>query len=292
MTRLTAAGLTLSYDGAPVVVDLDIEIPDGAITAIVGPNACGKSTLLRALARIMGPETGTVYLNGEDIHKQSTRDVARELGILPQGPIAPEGLTVEDLVARGRFPHQRWFEQWSESDRAAVEKALALTDTRSLRDRRMDELSGGQRQRAWMAMALAQETPVMLLDEPTTYLDVGHRLEVLDLLSDLNQIESRTIVIVLHDLNEACRYAHHLVAMKEGRIVAEGSPQELVTETLIAEIFGIRCSVMPDPVTGSPLYIPHARAASQRINAFEVGRGQAISVPPPRPSQRFKSPVS
>lgn len=279
MTHLSAQGLTLAYDRAPVVVDLDIDIPDGSITAIVGPNACGKSTLLRALARIMSPQRGVVYLNGEAIHKQPTKQVAKQVGLLPQGPNAPEGLTVEDLVARGRFPHQRWFEQWSESDSAAVEKALALTDMRSLRTRRVDELSGGQRQRAWIAMALAQETPVMLLDEPTTFLDVGHRLEVLDLLSDLNELESRTIVIVLHDLNEACRYAHHVVAMKEGRIVAGGRPREVVTESLVGEVFGIKCAVMPDPVTGSPLFVPHARSSSERMNASHNGELQGKSTP-------------
>ncbi|MGH2699996.1 MAG: ABC transporter ATP-binding protein [Actinomycetota bacterium] len=265
MSRLRADRITLAYDGDPVVVDLDIEIPDGCITAIVGPNACGKSTLLRALARLLRPKTGAVYLDGEVIHKQPTRDAARQLGLLPQGPTAPEGLTVEDLVARGRFPHQRWFEQWSEDDVVAVARALTLTDMMPLRERRVEELSGGQRQRAWIAMALAQDTPIMLLDEPTTFLDVAHRLDVLDLLANLNEKQSRTIVIVLHDLNEACRYAHHVVAMKDGCIVGEGSPGEIVTESLVENVFGVRCRIVADPITGTPLYVPHARASSSRL---------------------------
>jgi len=262
MTRLKAAGISLAYDDEDVVFDLDVEIPDHQLTAIVGPNACGKSTLLRAMARLMRPRAGGVYLDGQLIHRQPTRDVAREMGLLPQGPSAPEGITVEDLVGRGRFPHHRWFEQWTEQDAAAVEGALALTDMASLRDRRVDELSGGQRQRAWIAMALAQDTPIMLLDEPTTYLDVAHRLEVLNLLATLNETEGRTIVIVLHDLNEACRYAHHLVMMKEGRIVAEGPPRAVVTESRIEDVFGIRCKVIADPVSGAPLYLPAAREPS------------------------------
>jgi iron complex transport system ATP-binding protein len=276
MSRLSAQGVTLAYDGDPVVVDLDVEIPDGAITAIVGPNACGKSTLLRALARLMRPRRGTIYLDGEAIHRQPTRDVAKQLGLLPQGPTAPEGLTVEDLIARGRFPYQRWFEQWGEEDAVAVERALALTEMSPLRDRRVDELSGGQRQRAWIAMALAQDTPIMLLDEPTTFLDVAHRLEVLDLLADLNETEGRTIVIVLHDLNEACRYAHHLIAMKKGAIAAEGPPQELVTESLVAEVFGVRCKIFTDPIAGCPLYVPHARDSSKDVEQSGNRLGKAF----------------
>ena len=272
MTRLKAAGISLAYDDEDVVFDLDVEIPDHQLTAIVGPNACGKSTLLRAMARLMRPRAGGVYLDGQLIHQRPTRDVAREMGLLPQGPSAPEGITVEDLVGRGRFPHHRWFEQWTEQDAAAVEGALALTDMASLRDRRVDELSGGQRQRAWIAMVLAQDTPIMLLDEPTTYLDVAHRLEVLNLLATLNEIEERTIVIVLHDLNEACRYAHRLVMMKEGRIVAEGPPRAVVTESRIEDVFGIRCKVIADPVTGAPLYLPAAREpSSPRVGQKKKG---------------------
>jgi len=272
MTRLKAAGISLAYDDEDVVFDLDVEIPDHQLTAIVGPNACGKSTLLRAMARLMRPRAGGVYLDGQLIHQRPTRDVAREMGLLPQGPSAPEGITVEDLVGRGRFPHHRWFEQWTEQDAAAVEGALALTDMASLRDRRVDELSGGQRQRAWIAMVIAQDTPIMLLDEPTTYLDVAHRLEVLNLLATLNEIEERTIVIVLHDLNEACRYAHRLVMMKEGRIVAEGPPRAVVTESRIEDVFGIRCKVIADPVTGAPLYLPAAREpSSPRVGQKKKG---------------------
>ena len=257
MSRLAADGVTLSYgDDAPVVHDLDLVVPDGRVTCIVGPNACGKSTLLRALARLLRPDDGAVLLNGEAIHTMRTKQVARRLGLLPQAPTAPEGLRVEDLVARGRFPHQRLFQQWSEQDEAAVAHALAVTHTDELADRAVDELSGGQRQRVWIAMALAQETPILLLDEPTTYLDIAHQIEVLDLLSELNQSQGRTIVMVLHDLNEAARYSDHLVAMSAGRVVAAGPPDEVVTEDTVEAVFGIRCRVVPDPVTATPMVVP------------------------------------
>jgi iron complex transport system ATP-binding protein len=204
--------LYLAYEAREVVHDLTIRIPTGRITVIVGANACGKSTLLRALARLLKPRSGTVYLDGTDIHRLPTKEIATKVGILPQSPTAPEGLTVADLVARGRYPHQRWFQQWSREDEAAVDEAMRLTRLEALAGRPVDELSGGQRQRAWIAMALAQGTSTLLLDEPTTYLDMAHQVEVLDLLADLNTRRGRTVVLVLHDLNQACRYAHHLVA--------------------------------------------------------------------------------
>jgi len=258
--ELRAEGLSLAYDGEPVIHDLTLAIPDGRITALVGPNACGKSTLLRGLARLLKPRGGAVYLDGQDIHRYPTRQVALRLGLLPQAPTAPEGLTVEDLVARGRYPHQSWFRQWSADDEAVVERCLRLTATDQLRGRPVDELSGGQRQRAWIAMALAQQTGVMLLDEPTTYLDLAHQVEVLDLLAELNEVEGRTIVIVLHDLNQAARYADHLVALRDGRIRVVGRPVDVVTEAMVSEVFGIDCRVIPDPITGTPLVIPRARA--------------------------------
>jgi iron complex transport system ATP-binding protein len=267
--RLTADAVTLSYgEGDPVVHDLTLEVPDGRITCIVGPNACGKSTLLRSLARLLRPTDGAVLLDGELVHRMRTKQVARRLGLLPQSPTAPEGLRVEDLVARGRFPHQSLFQQWSEADEAAVVHALEVTRTDVLADRPVDELSGGQRQRVWIAMALAQQTPILLLDEPTTYLDIAHQLEVLDLLVTLNREQGRTIVMVLHDLNEAARYSDHLVAMRDGRIVACGPPAEVVTEEVVAGVFGIASRVVPDPVTGTPMVVPvgahQRRAASQR----------------------------
>lgn len=257
MSRLRAVDLTLGYDGAdPVVRDLHLDIPDGRITVIVGPNACGKSTLLRALARLLRPAAGTVYLDGREIQRRPTKEVARELGLLPQAPTAPDGLTVEDLVARGRFPHQGLFQRWTADDEAAVERALRLTGTGVLRHRRVDELSGGQRQRVWLAMALAQQTSILLLDEPTTFLDIAHQLSILELVADLNRSGGCTVVMVLHDLNEACRYAHHLVAMRDGRIAAQGPPGQVVTEELIRDVFRVETRVVPHPVAGTPLCVP------------------------------------
>jgi len=262
--------LTLAYDGVPIVKDLTLAIPEHRITALVGPNACGKSTLLRGLSRLLRPRGGAVYLDGREIHRAPTREVAVKLGLLPQAPSVPEGLTVQDLVGRGRYPHQAWFRQWSAEDEAAVERALQLTNTVALRERAVDELSGGQRQRAWIAMALAQETPIMLLDEPTTYLDLAHQIEVLDLLHELNEREGRTIVIVLHDLNQAARYAHHLVAMRDGRIQVIGRPADVVTEAMVRSVFGVESRVMPDPVTGTPMVI--ARARAERADSVEAVR--------------------
>ena len=257
--RLNAQNLTLAYDNRRVVEDLTVELPAGKVTVIVGANACGKSTLLRGLARLLKPAAGTVLLDGKDIHSLSTRAVAKTLGLLPQTPVAPDGIAVADLVGRGRYPHQGWFRQWNTDDDAAVASALRLTNTLELSDRNVDELSGGQRQRVWIAMALAQQTDILLLDEPTTFLDVTHQIEVLDLITDLNRSAGTTVAIVLHDLNLAARYADHLIAMKDGRIAAEGAPLDVVTEKTVAEVFGLDSRVIPDPVAGTPMVVPVGR---------------------------------
>ncbi|MFE6157677.1 ABC transporter ATP-binding protein [Streptomyces sp. NPDC056486] len=256
---LRASDLRLSYGNRLVVDGLDLSVPPGRITAIVGANACGKSTLLRALARLLAPRDGAIHLDGRALHSIPSRELAQRLGILPQSPVAPEGLTVIDLVNRGRSPHQTWWRQWSKSDERTVHDALAATGMSDLADRPVDELSGGQRQRAWIAMAVAQGTPVLLLDEPTTYLDLAHQIDVLDLITDLNRRENRTVVMVLHDLNQACRYADHVVAMKSGRIAAEGTPSEVITADIVRDVFELRCRITPDPVSGTPLVIPMGR---------------------------------
>jgi iron-siderophore transport system ATP-binding protein len=256
VTRLAASGATLAYDGHVVAEHLDLEIPDGQVTAIVGPNACGKSTLLRALSRLLRPSSGSVLLDGREIHRLPTKEVARQLGLLPQSPIAPDGITVGDLVARGRTPHQSLLQQWSHADEAAVLAALDATGTAELVDRSVDELSGGQRQRVWIAMALAQETELLLLDEPTTYLDISHQIDVLDLVASLQRDAGRTIVVVLHDLNLACRYAHHVVAMRDGEIVGAGAPADIITAERVEHVFGLECVVIDDPVSHTPLVVP------------------------------------
>ena len=256
---LRAEDLVLAYDTLEVARDLSVTIPTGRITGIVGANACGKSTLLRALARLLKPRAGVVLLDGESIHRLSTKIVATRIGILPQSPIAPDGITVADLVSRGRYPHQKWFRQWSDEDEAVITDAMRATATIRLADRPVDELSGGQRQRVWIAMALAQGTDLMLLDEPTTYLDLAHQVEVLDLLVDLNRRDRRTIVLVLHDLNQAARYSHHLIAMRGGSIVAEGPPAAVITEDLVHEVFGLNCKVVADAVSGTPMVLPIGR---------------------------------
>jgi iron complex transport system ATP-binding protein len=271
--RLRGEHLRLAYDDTDVVADLSVEIPPGQITVIVGANACGKSTLLRALARLLKPRGGAVHLDGHDIDRLATKEVARRLGILPQQPIAPEGLTVADLVARGRAPHQGWFAHWSSADETAVVAALEATGTLDLSARPVDDLSGGQRQRAWIAMALAQGTPLMLLDEPTTFLDLAHQVEVLDLLAELNAREGRTVVMVLHDLNQACRYAHHLIAMRDGAIVAHGRPADVVTAELVEVVFGLAVRVIPDPECGTPLVVPRARTVPYPIDTLPAIAG-------------------
>jgi len=262
--ELRAERLTLAYDGEAVVQDLSLAVSRGRITALVGPNACGKPTLLRGLARLLRPRGGTVYLGDDSILRLPTKEVARHLGLLPQSPVAPQGITVADLVGRGRYPHQSWLRQWSEDDERAVEGALEATGMTDLRDRIVDELSGGQRQRAWIALALAQETEIMLLDEPTTFLDLSHQVEVLELLADLNARGGRTIVLVLHDLNQACRYAHHLVAVRAGSIHAQGRPEDIVDADLVREVFGLECRVIEDPISGTPLCLPLVGARRRR----------------------------
>ena len=259
MNRLSTRKLALAYDGVPIIKSLDLEIPIEKITTLVGPNGCGKSTLLRGLARLLKPRAGGVYLDSADIFKLSTKALAKRLGILPQGPVAPEGLTVRDLVAQGRYPYQNWLQQWSKDDEYFVEKALATTGMIQLAERSLDTLSGGQRQRAWIAMALAQDTPILLLDEPTTFLDLAHQVEVLDLLFELNRSEGRTIVMVLHDLNQACRYADYLVAMRQGQIVDQGVPEQVMTEAMVREVFELECRIVPDPVVGTPMCVPIGR---------------------------------
>lgn len=259
MTRLLGESLTLSYDDRTVAADLDVTIPDGSFTVVVGPNACGKSTMLRALARMIKPRQGQVLLDGQAITSLPSKEVARRLGLLPQSSIAPDAITVADLVARGRYPHQGLLRQWSKDDEAAVSSAMAATRVSDLAERAVDELSGGQRQRVWLAMALAQETPLLLLDEPTTFLDITHQIEVLDLCAELHEDQGRTLVAVLHDLNHACRYGTHLIAMRDGAIVAEGDPQEIVDAELVEAVFGLRCKVIADPETGTPLVVPAAR---------------------------------
>ncbi|MFT4262080.1 MAG: ABC transporter ATP-binding protein [Nocardioides sp.] len=261
MTRLTAHDLAVGYGSHAagcVIEGLDLEIPDRAHTVIVGPNACGKSTLLRALARLLPAAGGTVALDGQPLTAYDGKALARRIGLLPQSPIAPDGLGVADLVARGRYPHQGLFRQWSEADERAVEAAMAAADVAGLRDRHVDELSGGQRQRVWLAMALAQETELLLLDEPTTYLDLAHQLEVLDLARRLVG-GGKTVVTVLHELHLAFRYADHLVVMRAGRILAQGPPREVVTAELIEQVYDLRVRIIEDPVTGTPLVIPEVR---------------------------------
>jgi ABC-type cobalamin/Fe3+-siderophores transport system ATPase subunit len=250
----------LAYDHRVVCEQLDVEIIDGSLTVIVGPNACGKSTLLRALARMLKPSTGSVILDGQQIGSIASKEVARRLGLLPQSPIAPDAITVADLVARGRYPHQRLLRQWTRDDERAVLEAMRSARVEDLSARAVDELSGGQRQRVWLAMVLAQQTPLLLLDEPTTFLDIAHQIEVLDMCADLHEQHGHTIVAVLHDLNHACRYATDLIVMAQGRIVAVGDPTEIVDAELIERVFGPRCRVIEDPETNAPLIVPANRA--------------------------------
>ncbi|WP_405012631.1 ABC transporter ATP-binding protein [Kitasatospora sp. NBC_01539] len=256
--RLVADEVSLRYGERAIATDLSVAVPDGSFTVIVGPNACGKSTLLRAFARLLKPSAGRVLLDGEQIGGLPSKELARRLGLLPQTSTAPDGITVADLVARGRYPHQGLFRQWSREDERVVAESMAATDVAELADRYVDELSGGQRQRVWLAMAIAQQTSLLLLDEPTTFLDIAHQIEVLDLCARLHQEQGRTLVAVLHDLNQAARYATHLIAMRDGAVVAEGPPSEIVTAELVERVFDLPCQVIEDPQTGTPLVVPMA----------------------------------
>ncbi|SDM81527.1 ABC transporter ATP-binding protein [Actinomyces ruminicola] len=257
---LQARGVCLSYHPEhPVIDELTVRVEPGAVTMIVGPNACGKSTLLRALSRVLAPTAGQVLLDGEDIASLRPKSFARRVGMLAQSSIAPAGITVHELVARGRYPHQSLLHQWSAHDDAAVTQAMERTQVTDLARRRVASLSGGQRQRVWIAMALAQRTDVLLLDEPTTYLDLAHQVDVLELCRELNAELGTTIVAVLHDLNQACRYADRIIAMRSGRIMANGAPREVITPVLVQEVFGLEVHVAPDPLTGTPLVLPLPR---------------------------------
>ncbi|GAA2992511.1 iron complex transport system ATP-binding protein [Microbacterium terrae] len=257
--QLHTDGLVAGYGGRVVVDGIDVEIPSGAISVIVGANACGKSTLLKTISRLIPARSGAVVLDGKRIDEIPTKELARTLGLLPQQPIAPEGIVVADLVGRGRHPHQKMFRSWTTDDDRAVAEALTATGVLDLADRSVDELSGGQRQRVWIAMALAQETDILLLDEPTTFLDVSHQIEVLDLLTDLNQRRGTTIVMVLHDINLAARYADRLFALRQGRLVASGAPADILTSDLVREVFDLDCLVIADPVSGTPIVLPRGR---------------------------------
>ncbi|CAI8911654.1 ferric enterobactin ABC transporter ATP binding subunit [Brevibacillus sp. IT-7CA2] len=260
MQALETQRLTLSYGERNIIEALDLNIPRGKITVFIGSNGSGKSTLLRSLARLLKPKEGAILLEGESIAKRSTKEVAKRLAILPQGPSAPEGLTILQLVKQGRYPYQNWLQQWSEEDEQMVNKALAATQLTGMANRAVDSLSGGQRQRAWIAMTLAQGTETILLDEPTTYLDMSHQIEILDLLFELNQTEMRTIVMVLHDLNLACRYAHHIVAVHNQTVVAEGAPNEVLTTDLVRTVFDMDCQITQDPLYGTPMCIPYSKS--------------------------------
>lgn len=282
MTRLFTKGLSLTYSDRPIVDDLEIYIPDGKVTALVGANGSGKSTILKAMARIMKPQKGSVFLDGKSIHSQSTKEIAKQLAILPQTPTAPDGLTVGELVSYGRFPHQRGFGTLSAKDKEVIRRSIELTNMQDFHDRPVDQLSGGQRQRAWIAMALAQETDILFLDEPTTYLDMAHQLEVLKLLVKLNANQNRTIVMVVHDLNHATRYAQHMIAIKEGTVVSEGSPAEVMNKEVLRQVFGIEADIIPDPRTGVPLCLPYElESAAERREAQaepSAQRSEAVKV--------------
>ncbi|WP_053218817.1 ABC transporter ATP-binding protein [Virgibacillus senegalensis] len=272
MDTLTAKDLTLGYGEEIIIDDLNITIPKGEITVFIGGNGCGKSTLLRSMARLLKPKEGGVILQGEEIAKMPTKEVARKLAILPQSPVSPEGLTVLDLVKQGRHPYKSMFKKWSKEDDQAVEEALQATNMMDLQDRPVDSLSGGQRQRAWIAMTLAQKTETILLDEPTTYLDMTHQIEILDLLFELNERDGRTVVMVLHDLNLACRYAHHIVAIKDKQVYAQGRPEEIISCNMVHDVFNMKCDVTYDPMFGTPMCIPHGRGRCLIKSAVEEAR--------------------
>ncbi|SFD96144.1 iron complex transport system ATP-binding protein [Paenibacillus catalpae] len=270
MIRLATSNLDIAYDDRLIVQNLNIAIPQGKITALVGSNGSGKSTILKTMARLMHPSSGSVLLDGRSIHKQSTKEVAKQLAILPQNPTAPDGLTVAELVSYGRFPYQKGFGSLTKEDRRIIQWAIEATGMGEFSDRPVDQLSGGQRQRAWIAMALAQETDILFLDEPTTFLDMAHQLEVLHLLQKLNELNNRTVVMVVHDLNHASRYAHHMVAIKKGTVVGEGTPAEVMTPDILREVFNIEADIVPDPRTGVPLCLPYALAGESAADKVLV----------------------
>lgn len=257
--RLEAKQLTLAYDGASIIQNLNLGIPAGKTTVLVGANGCGKSTLLRGLAKLLKPKSGIVYLDGKNISQLKAKTVAKKMGMLPQSPVAPEGLTVRDLVAMGRYPYQSWLQQWSTGDEEKVAEALEITTMTELADRALDSLSGGQKQRAWIAMVLAQDTDILLLDEPTTFLDLSHQVELLDLLDELQQSKGKTIVMILHDLNLSCRYADYLVAVQQGKVYATGTPQQVMTEEMVRDVFNLECRIVLDPLANTPMCIPMGR---------------------------------
>ncbi|QDP40934.1 ABC transporter ATP-binding protein [Radiobacillus deserti] len=276
METLTAKDLTLSYGEDIIIDDLNITIPKGEITVLIGGNGCGKSTLLRSMARLLKPKEGNVILEGGDIAKMPTKEVAKKLAILPQGPVSPEGLSVYDLVKQGRHPYKGMFKKWSQEDENAVMDALTSTNMVDLKDRAVDSLSGGQRQRAWIAMTLAQKTDTILLDEPTTYLDMTHQIEILDLLFELNERDGRTVVMVLHDLNLACRYAHHIVAIKDKKVYAQGRPEAVINCDLVHDVFQMKCDVTYDPMFGTPMCIPHGRGRCLIKSAVEEAKRNQV----------------
>ncbi|MEX3018943.1 iron-enterobactin ABC transporter ATP-binding protein [Kluyvera sp. STS39-E] len=259
VARLRGDQLTLAYGKKTIAESLNVTIPDGHFTAIIGPNGCGKSTLLRTLSRLMMPTQGHVYLDGEEIQRYASKEVARRIGLLAQNATTPGDISVQELVARGRYPHQPLFSRWRQEDEDAVQNAMLATGIVDLASQSVDTLSGGQRQRAWIAMVLAQDTSIMLLDEPTTWLDISHQIDLLELLSELNRERGFTLAAVLHDLNQACRYATHLIALREGKIVAQGAPKEIVTPELIEAVYGLRCMIIDDPVAHTPLVVPLGR---------------------------------
>lgn len=275
-SRLRTNALSAGYQDRRVLDELTVSIPDGSFTVIIGPNACGKSTLLRSLARLIKPSSGQVLLDGASLASQNTKELARTIGLLPQTSIAPEGITVADLVSRGRHPHQSLLKRWGVEDERAVDQALADTGLSDLARRVVDELSGGQRQRVWIAMALAQQTPLLLLDEPTTYLDIAHQIEVLDLCTALHR-EGRTLVAVLHDLNQAVRYATHLIAMRAGAVVAHGDPRDIVTADLVRDVFGVDARIITDPETERPLVVPAAPNIPSRTTVGATPTGGETS---------------
>ena len=263
MATLATRDLTLGYARQTIIEQLALQLPPGKVSVLIGSNGCGKSTLLKALARLLAPRAGAVVLNGQDIRERPTAQVARELAILPQTPQAPEGISVRQLVALGRHPHQSWWQQWSPEDEAKVERAMALTGVATLADRPVDDLSGGQRQRVWIAMTLAQDTDLLLLDEPTTYLDLAHQIDILDLLRALNREQCKTVIMVLHDLNLASRYADHMVAVHRRTAYAQGAPAQILNEALVREVFGLECRIIADPFFGTPMCVPFGRQVPQ-----------------------------